>query len=302
MKFDEECGDGYCDGRKEKRESLWQRVKWTEQMVKLLINVVSYVEEGASSDCMGGVRRKQFMLQRIGKWKCVSKVMVKRGYHVSPQQCEDKFNDLNKRYKRCNDFLGRGTSCKVAENSELLDTKCLSDKAKEEVKKILSSKNLFNEEMCSYHKGNRLHLPHDPEVQRSSHLLLRCRDNKEPNQSRQNKSDDDCDKGQQGAGADDQIEETEDNGGTPRFSELSLKSKSDGLQEQWMAFRLLQLKEQKLYIQVQKLELEKQRSKWQRVNWYNNRNLDKMRPENQCMKFENKCLAFELKRKKISSV
>lgn len=31
--------------------------------------------------------------------------------------------------------------------------------------------------MCSYHNGNRLHLPHDPALQRSSRL--RCRDDDE---------------------------------------------------------------------------------------------------------------------------
>ena len=98
-----------------------------------------------------------------------------------------------------------------------------SRKEKEVVKKILSSKNLFYEEMCSYHTGNRLHLPHDPEVQRSLQLALRSRDDNEPNQSRQHKRGDDFDKEQQDAGADDQIEETEFNRGIPRLPELSAK-------------------------------------------------------------------------------
>ena len=223
INIDEGGGDGYYDGPKEKRESLWQRVKWTEQMVNLLINAVYYIEKDSSSDYLDGVRRKLSVMQKIGKWKCVSKLMVKRGYHVSPQQCEDKFSDLNKRYKRLNDVLGKGTSCKVVENPELLDIMNVSDKVKEEVKKILSSKNLFYEEMCSYHTGNRLHLPHDPEVQRSLQLALGSRDDSEPNQSRQHKGDDDFDKEQQDAGADDQIEETEFNRGIPRLPELSAK-------------------------------------------------------------------------------
>ncbi|CAH8354663.1 unnamed protein product [Eruca vesicaria subsp. sativa] len=44
-----------------------------------------------------------------GKWKSVSRAMVEKGFSVPPQQCEDKFNDLNKRYKRVNDILGKGT-------------------------------------------------------------------------------------------------------------------------------------------------------------------------------------------------
>ncbi|KAK9740839.1 hypothetical protein RND81_03G064400 [Saponaria officinalis] len=100
--------------------------------------------------------------------------MGERGFCVSPQQCEDKFNDLNKRYKKLNDILGRGTSCQVVEKPALLDMMDhLSDKTKDEVRKILSSKQLFYEEMCSYHNNNRLHLPHDPALQRSLHLALR---------------------------------------------------------------------------------------------------------------------------------
>nr|GEU72512.1 Pol polyprotein [Tanacetum cinerariifolium] len=74
------------------------------------------------------------------------------------QQCEDKFNDLNKRYK-C--ILGRGVSCRVVENPSLMDSLSrvvenpslmdslsrLSAKMKEDVKKILSSKHLFYPKM-----------------------------------------------------------------------------------------------------------------------------------------------------------
>jgi hypothetical protein len=81
------------------------------------------------------------VLQKKGKWKSISKVMAERGFHVSPQQCEDKFNDLNKRYKRLNDMLGRGTSCQVVENPALLDViDYLTEKEKDDVRKILSSK------------------------------------------------------------------------------------------------------------------------------------------------------------------
>ncbi|URE29514.1 hypothetical protein MUK42_36376 [Musa troglodytarum] len=85
--------------------------------------------------------------------------MAERGCYVSPQQCEDKFNDLNKRYKRLTDILGRGTSCKVVENPALLDRLNLSEKMKDDVRKILSSKHLFYEEMCSYHlEEKKLHI------------------------------------------------------------------------------------------------------------------------------------------------
>ncbi|XP_021822434.1 uncharacterized protein LOC110763859 [Prunus avium] len=186
----EEGTDGHAEGNRGKKGSPWQRVKWTDQMVKLLITAVSYIGEDTSSDCGSGGRRKYSTLQKKGKWKSVSKVMAERGFHVSPQQCEDKFNDLNKRYKKLNDMLGRGTSCQVVENQALLDViDYLTEKEKDDVRKILSSKHLFYEEMCSYHNGNRLHLPHDPALQKSLQRALR-RDEHDNDDPRRHHHDD----------------------------------------------------------------------------------------------------------------
>lgn len=173
-----------------KGSSPWQRMKWTDAMVRLLITVVSYMGEDVAAECSSGGRRKVAILQKKGKWKSVSKVMAERGFYVSPQQCEDKFNDLNKRYKRLTDILGRGTSCKVVENPALLDVMDnLSEKSKETVRKILSSKHLFYEEMCSYHNGNRLHLPPDPQLKRSLQLAL-SREDDEMHETRRHPQDD----------------------------------------------------------------------------------------------------------------
>ncbi|XP_059630510.1 uncharacterized protein LOC132273562 [Cornus florida] len=178
--FTEDMIDSQNDANRGKKGSPWQRVKWTDTMVKLLITAVSYIAEDAAAEYENRPRRKYANLHKKGKWKSVSKVMAERGHYVSPQQCEDKFNDLNKRYKRLNEILGRGTSCEVVERPELLDMLGhVSEKGKEEVRKILSSKQLFYEEMCSYHNGNRLHLPPDPELQRSMRLALRSRDDSE---------------------------------------------------------------------------------------------------------------------------
>ncbi|KAG2665607.1 hypothetical protein I3843_15G015000 [Carya illinoinensis] len=189
--FTEEGVDGLNEGNRGKKGSTWHRVKWTDKMVRLLITAVSYIGEDAASDCGGGGRRKFVVLQKKGKWKSISKVMADRGYHVSPQQCEDKFNDLNKRYKRLNDMLGRGTSCQVVETPALLDViDYLTEKEKDDVRKILSSKQLFYEEMCSYHNGNRLHLPHDPELQYALHLALRSRYDHDNDEARRHQLDD----------------------------------------------------------------------------------------------------------------
>ncbi|CAN6442737.1 unnamed protein product [Victoria cruziana] len=156
----EDGNGGPGDGRAAKKASPWQRMKWTDDMVKLLIMVVFFVgDDGGGVDAGSGDKKKPGgsgggMLQKKGKWKTVSKAMLNKGYYVSPQQCEDKFNDLNKRYKRVNDILGKGTACRVVENQSLLETMDhVSPKMKEEVRKLLNSKHLFFREMCAYHSS-----------------------------------------------------------------------------------------------------------------------------------------------------
>ncbi|XP_010539734.1 PREDICTED: uncharacterized protein LOC104813711 [Tarenaya hassleriana] len=332
-------GDGHNEVNKAKKGSPWQRVKWTDKMVKLLITAVSYIGEDSAVDCGGSSRRKFAVLQKKGKWKSVSKVMAERSYHVSPQQCEDKFNDLNKRYKKLNDMLGRGTSCQVVENPALLDViDYLSEKEKDDVRKILSSKHLFYEEMCSYHNGNRLHLPHDPSLQRSLQLALRSRDDHDNDDARKHHCEDhdDEDHDMEADDHDDceehhsiqrdgrgihhaslgvslkrlkQAQNHEDGSGCPNpmnsqecsKGSLPESGRAAWLQKQWIESRSLQLEEQKLQIQAELLELEKQRFKWQRFSKKRDQELEKMRMENQRMKLENERMALELKRREMGS-
>ncbi|TYI33941.1 hypothetical protein ES332_A04G168900v1 [Gossypium tomentosum] len=171
--YPNQCMLEHNEAGKNEDGSPWQRMKWTGKMVKLLITILSYIGEDPSTDCAGNQIKVSSLLRKLGKWKCVSKVMLERGYIVSPQQCEDKFNNLNKTYRRLNDLLGRGTSCKVVENPKLLDIINVSEKGKEDVRKLLMSKHLFFEEMCSYHNGNRLYLPHDPDLLQSLLFILK---------------------------------------------------------------------------------------------------------------------------------
>ncbi|XP_019703800.1 uncharacterized protein [Elaeis guineensis] len=326
------------DGGKGKKGTPWQRMKWTGRMVRLLITAVSYVGDDAISEYNNDGRRKSAVLQKKRKWKCISKVMTERGCYVSPQQCEDKFNDLNKRYKRLVDILGRGTACKVVENPALLDQmKHISDKLKDDVKKILSSKHLFYEEMCSYHNANRLNLPHDPALQRSLQLALRSRDEHGTRRAVHGNNDED------GQGTDDEKDHApehttlhSDVGGScfPKrmkhlvdHEEVSFGSPS-GLQDcirrphpqdtsvdmkqvfpegstvTWVQkhsknFPSLQLEERTHNIKLQMLELERQSFKWQQLSKKKDRELNKMRMENERMKLENERLALELKRREF---
>ncbi|CAN6471732.1 unnamed protein product [Victoria cruziana] len=172
---DDEAASGYAaedvsgagDAQNGKRGSVWQRMKWTDDMVRLLIMVVFFVgDDGAGLDVGGEGGKKKLLggggssggagglLQKKGKWKSVSRAMLEKGYRVSPQQCEDKFNDLNKRYKRVIDIVGKGTACRVVETPSLLETMDhISPKMKDEVRKLLNSKHLFFREMCAYHSS-----------------------------------------------------------------------------------------------------------------------------------------------------
>ncbi|CBI18199.3 unnamed protein product, partial [Vitis vinifera] len=265
--------------------------------------------DGHNDPNRGKKGRKYAILQKKGKWKSVSKVMAERGHYVSPQQCEDKFNDLNKRYKRLNDVLGRGTSCQVVENPALLDMMDhLTEKTKEDVRKILSSKHLFYEEMCSYHNGNRLHLPPDPALQRSLQLALRSRDEHDNRvygmpvkRMKQGQNQEDFSFGNPSNSQDCNRSPHPQSAHVDMNQVYPVGSAEDLLQKQWMRSRSLQLEEQKLQIQEQMLELEKQRFKWQRFCRKKDRDLDKLRMENERMKLENERMALELKRKEMGA-
>ncbi|XP_026385357.1 uncharacterized protein LOC113280989 isoform X1 [Papaver somniferum] len=142
--------------------SSCQRIKWTDETTNLLIKLVYYA----------GEERKSVILLK-GKWKAVSQVMSDKGFSVTPKQCEDKFHELNKRYRRLIDLLGWDDACKVVEDHAVMKTMDISLKAKADVWKSLKSKHLFFEEMTSYYNG---HLPSDPELRKSLQRALRSDD------------------------------------------------------------------------------------------------------------------------------
>lgn len=318
-------GNGESLG-KGKKGSPWHRMKWTDEVVRLLIAVVAYVgDDGAAEE---GFRRKSGILQKKGKWKTVSKIMISRDCHVSPQQCEDKFNDLNKRYKRLNDILGRGTSCRVVEDPVLMDSMPqLSAKAKEDVRKILSSKHLFYKEMCAYHNGQKI--PNCQDLDLQAYSLHLERGSKDEDASDEEAEDnEDCDDEDDNDGLDDE----DDNGvdgcrgkvcGSDKRKMVEEDgpswpqgSRQEGLQfemadifqdpsrtswerKDWIKRQMLQLQEQRVSIQVQSFELEKQRFKWLRYCSNKNRELERMRLENESMKLENERGFLELKHKEL---
>ncbi|CAM0950108.1 unnamed protein product [Alopecurus aequalis] len=323
---------------KGKKGSAWHRMKWTDSMVKLLITAASYTGEDPGAD-LGGGRRNCAIMQKKGKWKAISKVMGERGCNVSPQQCEDKFNDLNKRYKRLTDILGRGTACKVVENPALLDhMDNLSDKLKDDARKILNSRHLFYEEMCSYHNNNRTSLPEDPALQRSLQLALRCKeendlirgasgDADEDDQSADSYYEEDNDEEHHATHSNKEVlpmqkrmrymvdHEDVGFGNSSSSHHCSQRSGPHGialdinkvfpdgtslaLTQKDLVSQSAELEKYRLQIEIQALELAEQRLKWEELSKKKDRELDRMRLENEQLRSGNKRLELEVRRKEL---
>ncbi|GKA98613.1 hypothetical protein Tco_0826550 [Tanacetum coccineum] len=326
-----------------RKGSPWQRMKWTDNMVRLLIMVVFYIGDEVGSDqppAGGGdmvVKKKNGgggggnggVLQKKGKWKSVSKAMMERGFYVSPQQCEDKFNDLNKRYKRVNDILGRGIACKVVENQTLLESMDhIPKKLKEEAKKLLNSKHLFFREMCAYHNScgggtagasGVAHPSSPPEVTTTTneHQRQICV------HSNDDDVDDDNDEGDDDGDEDeddcDQFEE-EDDGLSSRKRGRTMENdvlhqfdgevsvvmqnmtKSAWEKRQWMKGRMMQLEEQRVGYQGQSYEIEKQRLKWLKFCYKKEREMEVEKLRNERVKLENERMVLLLKQKEMELV
>ncbi|KAL3599698.1 hypothetical protein D5086_007616 [Populus alba] len=312
-------------GAKGKQGSPWQRMKWTDNVVRLLISVVACVGDDDTFDGMGGLKRKSGLLQKKGKWKTVSKLMIGKGCHVSPQQCEDKFNDLNKRYKRLNEILGRGTSCRVVENPALMDSMPhLSAKAKDDVRKILSSKHLFYKEICAYHNGQRIPNCQDFDLQGCSLPLERC--SKETNGSGGDEveGNDDSDDDESNNEADNNADENGESVGQlcerivneehAHLCSQSGRQNSFGVEmtaifqdtnvspwerKEWIKKQRLQLLEQRVNIKAQAFELEKQQFKWLRYRSKKDKEFERLRLENERKRLENRQSAFQLRQKQL---
>ncbi|KAJ0612293.1 putative transcription factor Trihelix family [Helianthus annuus] len=288
--------------------SRWQRMKWSDSRVRLLIQVVACVgDDDGVGDAGGGGGSSRKCLHKKGKWKTVSKIMVSKGCQVSPQQCEDKFNDLNKRYKRLNDILGRGVSCRVVENPALMETMPrLSSKMKEDVKKILNSKHLFYPEMCAYHNGQRI--PNCTEeldlLQAREPLVAGQRGSKENvihsvdegGDHDESDDDDDDDDDENHDGEDQRV--TGRNRFLDEMNEFFADPNNSKLQKKvWVEKRMLQLQEQRVGLETEGYEMEKRRFKWQRFCDKKDRELEVARLENERSMLENERTALQLKHK-----
>jgi hypothetical protein len=328
---EEDADDGHHDHGKAAAASHWHRVKWTSHMVKLLVSAVSYIDEDVEADHgFSSGRRKHAMLKKKGKWKLVSLAMNQRGCAVSPQQCEDKFNDLNKRYKRLTEILGRGRACEIVEKPALLEKISLSAKLKEEAKKHLNSKHLHYEEMCSYHNRNRFCLLDDPALQKLLRMALRTGDEHGKKRSfgyedgdgqvlfsDDDDGDDECNDYMEVTAEDPhhKVHNTkklkhdhEEMHCGSHLSEvaaidinkmLSEGSGSAAAEKNRSDLHSNQIKQERLKIKAQMLKTEQRHFKWLRFSKEKDRELEKMRLENEKMALVNERMELELKLKEI---
>ncbi|CAI9762114.1 unnamed protein product [Fraxinus pennsylvanica] len=319
--------------------SPWQRMKWTDNMVRLLIMVVYYIGDEVGSE--GNDKKKGgTVLQKKGKWKSVSRAMMEKGFYVSPQQCEDKFNDLNKRYKRVNDIVGKGTACRVVENQSLLDTMDnLSMKMKEEVKKLLNSKHLFFKEMCAYHNScghgthggggdggsggaqDSLAEPSQSQQQRCLHSSAKIKGSKvgkgvgieEEYDEEDSDEDDDDDDDEEDENDDDPDEQSSRKRlkkglfHSPMIQQFSTEltnmlqdgTRSPSEKRQWMERRSMQLEEEHFGFQSQAFEIEKQRLKWLKFSAKKEREMEREKLSNERLKLENERMVFLIRQKEL---
>ncbi|CAI0469563.1 unnamed protein product [Linum tenue] len=305
--------------------SPWHRMKWTDSMVRLLIMAVYYIGDEVGSEPSEPAPTTSRLSQKKGKWKSVSRAMMEKGYYVSPQQCEDKFNDLNKRYKRVNDILGRGTACKVVENQSLLETMDLSPKMKDEVKKLLSSKHLFFREMCAYHNscghGNEVvaHAAPPPNPQLQQQQQQKCAHSENSGHGPAPNSHEDDDEDSDDDDDDDDDEYKLRHKKAKRKGEEMMMTTSASMREfggelasvvqdggrsaweklQWTKARMVELEEQRIGYQAQALEIEKQKLKWVKFAGKKEREMERVKIENERKKIENERMVLLIRRKEL---
>ncbi|XP_010536037.1 PREDICTED: uncharacterized protein LOC104811130 [Tarenaya hassleriana] len=313
--------DGYAEQCTEVNDEMgipWQRMKWTDDVIRLLISVVASIDDDGLIDggAEEGLKSKHGCLHKKGKWKMVSKIMIGKGCRVSPQQCEDKFNDLNKRYKKLNDILGRNISCSVVENPSLMDSMShLSAKAKDEVRKILNSKHLFYKEMCAYHNGQNLpdchYLDHQGSalmpVDGCSREINKVDDDGDDDDDEKyssDESDDDDDSDSEDEDGDNGIQASEQHVGLDSFRAQMSRifkdpTKSSRERKDWIKKKKLVIHKQRAIIQTRAFQIDKQCFKWLRYCSKKNEELEGLRMENEVMRIENEQSLLRLKQKEL---
>lgn len=184
-----------------------------------------------------------------------------------------------------NEILGRGTTCQVVENPNLLDSMHhVSEKAKEDVRKILSSKHLFYREMCAYHNGQRI--PNSSELEPKGNGVEEDEHDHDLKDSDEEEEDED-----------------DDDGGFGKFGIENLGIEIDGFssgqKREWLRKRALQLIEERVGIEAEGFALAKRRAKWERFKRKKDWEMERERMENERLRIENERMALEVRKKEM---
>lgn len=239
--------------------------------------------------------------------------------YVSPQQCEDKFNDLNKRYKRLNDVLGKETALEAAGRPALLDgAKGISPKVKEDARKILTSKHTFYREMHAFYNNGLdpipkplqspvepLRLPGDEDRGVADTKCLLDENlgssRQKPSYESENFASSQKQSYESGIGgeklADYDVARFPGRIDEARAVESNLPlldERKEVVADRIFADRMLELERRKVAIQARALELERRFFRWQRQRAHRDADLEKLREENRRMKAENDRLSLLL--------
>jgi len=309
-------------------------MKWTDTMVRLLIMAVFYIGDEAGLNDPVDAKKKTGggggggggggMLQKKGKWKSVSRAMVEKGFSVSPQQCEDKFNDLNKRYKRVNDILGKGIACRVVENQGLLESMDhLTPKLKDEVKKLLNSKHLFFREMCAYHNScghlgghdqqppqqNPISIPIPSQQQNCFHAaeagkMARIAERVEVEEEVESDMAEDSESEMEESEEEETRKKRRISTAVKRLREEAASvvedvGKSVWEKKEWIRRKMLEIEEKKIGYEWEGVEMEKQRVKWMRYRSKKEREMEKAKLDNQRRRLETERMILMLRRSEI---
>ncbi|KAL0333428.1 UNVERIFIED_CONTAM: hypothetical protein Sangu_1499000 [Sesamum angustifolium] len=321
------------DGKR--KMSPWQRMKWTDNMIRLLIMVVYYVGDEVVSEGNDPASKKKGgggALQKKGKWKSVSQVMTEKGFNVSPQQwncvpcggepepagyngpfvTQDEgrseeiaqfqalvFQEMCAYHNSCGHGSGAGVSgVGGVENSP-------PEAAAEPSQSQLQAR----QQRCLHSTGNA---PFSTNLNRgeneASKLAKMTSDEDDEDEDDEDDEEDESGVGSESHETDERsLRKRKGTYHSPLIQQLDAelvnmlqdRRKSPFEKRQWMKSKLTLLDEEHVSIQYQGLELEKQRLKWLKFSTKKEREMEREKLMNERLKLENERMVLLIRQQEL---
>lgn len=250
---DDSNGDG------KKKISPWQRMKWTDMMVRLLITAVFYIgDEGGSEPADHAGKKKP-----VGLHNTCRHSTSNSGAHPSPDAAAEPSHLPQQQQQRC--FHATETTTSSAAAVAAGDGLKSGDEDDEEEEEDESDEEEEDEE--------------DEEIEGRQ-------EEEEETESRKRARKGGITAGMQQLSA--EVMGVVQDGG-----------RSPWEKKQWMKSRLLQLEEQQVSYQAQAFELEKQRLKWVKFRSKKERDMERAKLENEKRRLENERMMLMVKQKEL---